>query len=144
MATRTYEQTAQDWNLWIQYVDPNGEMSREEFDAASIEEKIALQVTAFGPDPSEAARTLGRKGGAAKSERKAASSRANGAKGGRPARPISDVEFRELSFRRDNTEGYTDAELDALNAELRTRLEGQPSRHWDDIAKAFSDEVAGR
>jgi hypothetical protein len=43
-----------------------------------------LEVHDFWSDVSAAATTLGRKGGAAKSAAKTASSRANGAKGGRP------------------------------------------------------------
>ena len=52
-----------------------------------------------------------------------------------------------MAFTMDNTEGYTAAELAALNAELAERLaEIDP----DDVdaryaaEKAFNDEVAGR
>lgn len=48
----TYEEIAKNWSLWIEYVDPNGEMTKEEFDALSVEEKIEIQVAAFGPEKS--------------------------------------------------------------------------------------------
>lgn len=52
----------------------------------------------------------------------------------------------EVGFRDDNTEGYTQAQLDTFNAELITRLEGiEPhSDEWYRVAKQFADEVAGR
>ena len=36
----TNEEIARDWNLWIEYVDPDATMTREEFDAMSIEERL--------------------------------------------------------------------------------------------------------
>ena len=48
----TYEQCATDWTLWTQYVDTDATMTREEFDALSVEAKIAMQVEAFGPEES--------------------------------------------------------------------------------------------
>ena len=45
---RTYDEIAHNWNLWIEYVDPDGDMTRDEFDAMTTEQKIALQVEAFG------------------------------------------------------------------------------------------------
>jgi hypothetical protein len=50
-------------------------------------------------------------------------------------------------FNTDNTEGYTAAELDALNAELAVRLaEIDQDDTYALIAaeQAFADEVAGR
>ncbi len=46
----TYAEIARDWDLWCQYVDPDGVMTREEFDAMSPDMKISLQVQSFGPD----------------------------------------------------------------------------------------------
>jgi len=46
----TYEQIADDFRLWGEYVDPRGEMTEEEFNALSIEQKVALQVEAFGKE----------------------------------------------------------------------------------------------
>lgn len=45
-----------------------------------------------------------------------------------------------------NTEGYTQQELDALNAELAQRQEGAEAGtdEWHRIEMAFSDEVANR
>lgn len=56
MSTHTYEQCATNWNLWQEYVDTNATMTREEFDALSIAEKVAMQVEAFG---SESTVTIG-------------------------------------------------------------------------------------
>lgn len=53
-----------------------------------------------------------------------------------------------MTFTSENTTGYTQAELDALNAEFEARLEAAGVEHGSDealeMAKAFSDEVAGR
>lgn len=38
----TYEQIAEDFSLWVQFVDPKAEMSEEEFDALSTAEKVKL------------------------------------------------------------------------------------------------------
>jgi hypothetical protein len=49
-------------------------------------------------------------------------------------------------FTQNNTEGYTDAELEALNAELDDRLSGlEPGTdEYDNAVKAFNDEVSRR
>lgn len=49
-------------------------------------------------------------------------------------------------FTKQNTQGYTDAELAALNTELAERLAGlEPGTdEYDQAEKAFSDEVARR
>lgn len=44
----TYAEIANSWALWIEYADPDGNMAREEFDAMTTDQKIALQVEAFG------------------------------------------------------------------------------------------------
>ena len=48
-------------------------------------------------------------------------------------------------FDKHNTDGYTEKEIDVLNAELNTRLDGidDPDER-DDIEKAFADEMAKR
>lgn len=46
----TYEQIATDFRLWGEYMDPNAEMTQEEFDSMSTEEKVQLQVEAFGEE----------------------------------------------------------------------------------------------
>jgi hypothetical protein len=51
------------------------------------------------------------------------------------------------AFTQDNTFGYSDAELAALNAELAERLAGiDPDNDWliEQTAKSFADEVANR
>jgi len=49
-------------------------------------------------------------------------------------------------FRQDNTDGYSDQELDALNAEWETRSTGLDpnSDEYQQTAKAFADEVGRR
>jgi len=49
-------------------------------------------------------------------------------------------------FTQQNTEGYTDQEINALNAELSERLEGLEleSDEYKQAEKAFHDEVAKR
>ena len=49
-------------------------------------------------------------------------------------------------YRDDNTEGYTQAQLDALNAELDGRLDGiEPgSDEWHETVSQHADEVARR
>jgi hypothetical protein len=52
-----------------------------------------------------------------------------------------------MSFTRGNTEGYTDAELAALNAELAERLaaiDPDDIEALQDAEKAFADEVSRR
>lgn len=46
----TYSEIAADWRLWIEYADPSGVGSKEEFHHMSIEEKIAFLVKCFGPE----------------------------------------------------------------------------------------------
>lgn len=50
-------------------------------------------------------------------------------------------------FTLDNTEGYTQAELNALNAELQTRLAGidpEDVEMRQQVEKSFADEVSRR
>lgn len=49
-ANYTYEQIANDFRLWGEYMDPSAEMTEEEFDALTTDQKVALQVEAFGPE----------------------------------------------------------------------------------------------
>lgn len=49
----TYAQIAADFQLWGEFVDTSAEMTEEEFDAMSVEDKIALQVEAFGPESND-------------------------------------------------------------------------------------------
>lgn len=47
-------------------------------------------------------------------------------------------------FTQDNTTGYTNDQLAALNAELAQRLAGVDASELEAVEKAFADEVAGR
>jgi hypothetical protein len=49
----TYEQTANDFQLWMEYVDPHATMTKEEFEQMSIAEKVAMQVEIWGEEESE-------------------------------------------------------------------------------------------
>jgi len=44
----TYEQIAENFRLWQEFVDTGAEMTEEEFDAMTTEEKVRIQVEAFG------------------------------------------------------------------------------------------------
>ncbi len=46
----TYAEIANSLALWITYADPDGNMTREEFDAMTTDQKIDLQVEAFGAE----------------------------------------------------------------------------------------------
>jgi hypothetical protein len=46
----TYEQIAENFRLWQEFVDANAEMTEEEFDAMTTEEKVRIQVEAFGEE----------------------------------------------------------------------------------------------
>jgi hypothetical protein len=50
MSSPTYRQCALDWDLWCEWVNPGGDMSREEFDALTINERVALEIDCFGPE----------------------------------------------------------------------------------------------
>jgi hypothetical protein len=52
---RTYPEIAADYDLWMEYADPHPDLSREAFQALTLEEKVMRQVAVFGP---EAERTL--------------------------------------------------------------------------------------
>jgi hypothetical protein len=53
MITPTYEQTASNYELWGEYVDPHATMTEGEFDAMSHEELVQMQIDIFGPEPEE-------------------------------------------------------------------------------------------
>jgi hypothetical protein len=46
----TYKQTANDFQLWMEYVDPHATMTQEEFDQMTTEEKIEMQVEIWGEE----------------------------------------------------------------------------------------------
>lgn len=50
MTNATYQQIATDWTLWTEQMDTGAEMTREEFDAMTTDEKVALLVDAFGAE----------------------------------------------------------------------------------------------
>ncbi len=48
MEQYTYQQIANSFNLWQEYVDPSATMTEDEFDALTEDEKIQMQVESFG------------------------------------------------------------------------------------------------
>jgi hypothetical protein len=48
MKTHTYQQIADDWTLWCDYADPEASMTRAEFDALDVEQRIKILIDAFG------------------------------------------------------------------------------------------------
>ncbi len=46
----TYTEIATDWSLWNEFVNTDATMSRDEFDSLTTEQKVDLQVEAFGPE----------------------------------------------------------------------------------------------
>lgn len=44
---------AENFRLWQEYVDGDATMTEAEFDAMSVEQKLALQEDAFGPEQPE-------------------------------------------------------------------------------------------
>ena len=50
MITFTYNQIAESYKLWTEYVDNNPELTEEQFDEMSIEEKASVMVDCFGPE----------------------------------------------------------------------------------------------
>lgn len=50
MSQATYTEISENWTLWNEYVNADATMDREEFDALTTEQKVALQVEAFGPE----------------------------------------------------------------------------------------------
>jgi hypothetical protein len=59
---------------------------------------------------------------------------------------LNEHHIRLIGFRQDNTDGYTQEQLDALNCELFRTLDGtEPeSDEWFDVAKSFADTVNRR
>jgi hypothetical protein len=46
----TYAEIANNWALWNEFVNTDGTMTREEFEAMSEADKVSLQVEAFGAE----------------------------------------------------------------------------------------------
>jgi hypothetical protein len=47
----SYNEIAQDFTLWQEYVDTDGVTSKDEFDAMTIVQKVQIQIDTFGPEP---------------------------------------------------------------------------------------------
>jgi hypothetical protein len=46
----TYAEIANSFDLWAEFVDPDATITEGEFNAMTTEQKVALQVQAFGPE----------------------------------------------------------------------------------------------
>lgn len=53
MKINTNEERAKNWLLWQEFVDPDGTMTKEEFDRLSIQDKIEIQVEIWGENQDE-------------------------------------------------------------------------------------------
>ena len=51
MKHHTYKQLANDYRLWMEYIDPQGLDTREAFDGMTEAERIAVIVRCCGPEP---------------------------------------------------------------------------------------------
>ena len=51
---RSYAAIANSLDLWREYVDPDMAFSDEQFEAMSVDQRIAHIVETFGPEPTEA------------------------------------------------------------------------------------------
>lgn len=49
--THSYAEIASSFQLWQEFVDPNGATTRHEFDSMTTADRIAAQIEAFGPEP---------------------------------------------------------------------------------------------
>jgi len=49
----SYAELSTNWHLWCEYVNPSGAQSRAEWDALSVEERIALCVACFGEEEND-------------------------------------------------------------------------------------------
>lgn len=47
---RTYAEIANNFRLWQEFVDTGATMTEAEFDALTLDQKVAMQVDAFGPE----------------------------------------------------------------------------------------------
>lgn len=50
----TYEQIARDFDLWQEWADTYGVLTREQFDAEPYTERLQVLIEAFGPEPEPA------------------------------------------------------------------------------------------
>ncbi len=53
MKSPSYHAIAADWRLWQEYADPTGIDSKEQFDAMTVVEKVAILGESFGPEQRE-------------------------------------------------------------------------------------------
>ncbi len=62
------------------------------------------------------------------------------------ANTLTEREIAEIGFRTDNTEGYSQGQLDALNTELAERIDGLDpfESEWYEAANAFVAEASRR
>lgn len=50
MENYTYKEIANNYELWCEYVDPDGVITNEEFYEMTIEEKVKIQQDCFGDE----------------------------------------------------------------------------------------------
>lgn len=55
MQSPTNHDIAQSYELWIEYVDRLGVMTRADYDALALADRLDLMRAAFGPEPDDTA-----------------------------------------------------------------------------------------
>lgn len=50
MSEPTYEQVAESYDLWGEYVDPHAAMTEEQFNQMTTEKKVEVQVEIWGEE----------------------------------------------------------------------------------------------
>lgn len=50
MSKHSYEEIANSYALWLEFVDPSGLTTEADFEAQSVEEKVEFIKSCFGPD----------------------------------------------------------------------------------------------
>jgi hypothetical protein len=59
MQKKTNREIAKSWDLWQEYINPDGTMTRDEFDAMSVDERVDFIVDCFGEDETMQENTIG-------------------------------------------------------------------------------------
>lgn len=52
MSNPTEREKAESFNLWCEYIDPQAAMSRDQFDAMTVDERLSMIHDVFGCDDS--------------------------------------------------------------------------------------------
>ena len=50
MKEERYQEIAESWTLWAEYIDPGATMTASEFEAMTISDRLDIIVDCFGPE----------------------------------------------------------------------------------------------